>query len=148
MNNWNCKEDIIYLIRHLGKLLDIDFERRVSEVGLTASQARILFYINRRSRFENVEVHQNDIEKDLCLAKSTVNGLVSRLLKTGYILKKNVHPYSILDITDEGIAAIDKIKTGRQETIDKLFTGYTDEERKMTLEKTNKLIENLEGGNK
>ena len=93
-------------------------------------------------------MHQNDIEKDLCLAKSTVNGLVSRLLKTGYILKKNVHPYSILDITDDGIAAIEKIKAGRQATIDTLFAGYTDEERILTLEKVNKLIENLEGGNK
>lgn len=147
MAQWNSREDIIYLTKHLAKLLDADFDRRVSEVGLTAAQARVLFFINRKCRFENIEVHQNDIEKEFCLAKSTVNGLISRLLKTKYIIKKNVHPYSVLEITQDGIDSIEKIKQGRTDVINKLFTGYTDEERRITLEKLNKLIDNLEGGN-
>lgn len=147
MEKWNCREDIIYLTKHLAKLLDTDFDRRVSEIGLTAAQARCLFFINRMNRFEHLEVHQNDIEREFCLAKSTVNGLISRLLKTGYIIKKNVHPYAVLEITDEGITAIEKVKQGRIAVINKLFTGYTDEERQITLEKLNKLIDNLEGGN-
>lgn len=147
MSNWNCREDIIYLTKHLGKLLDADFDRRVSEIGLTAAQARVLFFINKKCRFENIEVHQNDIEKEYCLAKSTVNGLISRLLKTGYIIKKNKHPYAILEITQDGIDAIERVKQGRIEVINKLFTGYTDEERLDVLKQLNKLIENLEGGN-
>lgn len=147
MQKWNCREDIIYLTKHLAKLLDADFDRRVSEIGLTAAQARVLFFINRRMRFEQIETHQNDIEKEFCLAKSTVNGLISRLLKTKYIIKRNVHPYAVLEITQEGIDAIEKVKKGRAEVINKLFTGYTDEERQNTLEKLNKLIDNLEGGN-
>ena len=147
MSNWNCREDIIYLAKHLAKLLDADFDKRVSEIGLTAAQARVLFFINRKNRFENTEVHQNDIEREFCLAKSTVNGLISRLLKTKYILKRNVHPYAVLEITQDGIDAIDKIKQGRIEVINKLFAGYTEEERMITLEKFNKLIDNLEGGN-
>ena len=147
MEKWNCREDIIYLTKHLAKLLDADFDRRVSEIGLTAAQARCLFFINRMNRFEHLEVHQNDIEREFCLAKSTVNGLISRLLKTGYIIKKNVHPYAVLEITDEGITAIEKVKQGRIAVINKLFGGYTDEERQITLEKLNKLIDNLEGGN-
>lgn len=147
MEKWNCREDIIYLTKHLAKLLDADFDKRVSEIGLTAAQARCLFFINRMNRFEHLEVHQNDIEREFCLAKSTVNGLISRLLKTGYIIKKNVHPYAVLEITDEGVAAIEKVKQGRIDVINKLFSGYTDEERQITLEKLNKLIDNLEGGN-
>ena len=146
MEKWNCREDIIYLTKHLAKLLDADFDKRVSEIGLTAAQARVLFYINRMNHFEQEEVHQNNIEKEFCLAKSTVNGLISRLLKTGYIVKKNVHPYSVLEITQEGVDAIGKIKQGRIDVINKLFSGYTEEERKITLEKFNKLIDNLEGG--
>lgn len=147
MEKWNCREDIIYLTKHLAKLLDADFDKRVSEIGLTAAQARCLFFINRKNRLEGLEVHQNDIEKEFCLAKSTVNGLISRLLKTGYIIKKNVHPYAVLEITQEGIDAIGKVKQGRIEVVNKLFTGYTEEERQITLEKLNKLIDNLEGGN-
>ena len=147
MEKWNCREDIIYLAKHLGKLLDADFDRRVSEIGLTAAQARCLFFINRKNRFDHLEVHQNDIEREFCLAKSTVNGLISRLLKTGYIIKKNVHPYAVLEITDEGIAAIEKVKQGRIAVINKLFTGYSEDERQNALKQLNKLIDNLEGGN-
>ena len=147
MDKWNCREDIIYLTKHLGKLLDADFDKRVSEIGLTAAQARVLFFINRMARFESQEVHQNDIEREFCLAKSTVNGLISRLLKTGYIVKKNIHPYSVLEITQEGINAIQKIKEGRIDVINKLFKGYTEEERRTALQQFNKLIDNLEGGN-
>lgn len=147
MEKWNCREDIIYLTKHLGKLLDADFDRRVSEIGLTAAQARCLFFINRKNRFDHLEVHQNDIEREFCLAKSTVNGLISRLLKTGYIIKKNVHPYAVLEITDEGIAAIEKVKQGRIAVINKLFTGYSEDERQNALKQLNKLIDNLEGGN-
>ena len=147
MDKWNCREDIIYLTKHLGKLLDADFDKRVSEIGLTAAQARVLFFINRMARFESQEVHQNDIEREFCLAKSTVNGLISRLLKTGYIVKKNVHPYAVLEITQEGINAIQKIKEGRIDVINKLFKGYTEEERRTALQQFNKLIDNLEGGN-
>lgn len=147
MEKWNPREDIIYLIRHLSKLLQADFDRRVSEIGLTGAQARMLFYIIKQTKDKGVEVHQNDIEKEFQLAKSTVNGLVCRLLKTGYIVKRSVNRYAVLEPTKEGIDAADKIKNGRVETINKLFSGYTEEEKATTLEKLNILIENLEGGN-
>ena len=147
MADFNCRTDIIYLIKHLSKLLQADFDRRVSEIGLTGVQARVLFFIIRKTTNENIEVHQKDIENEFKLAKSTVNGLVSRLLKTGYIEKRNIHPYSILLPTEDGIKAADKIKNGRIETINKLFSGYTEEEKNITLERLNVLIDNLEGGN-
>ena len=148
MSDFNCREDIIYLIRHLSKLLQTDFDRRVSEIGLTGVQARVLFFIIRKTKYENTVVHQKDIENEFSLAKSTVNGLVSRLLKTGYIIKQNVHPFAVLEPTEEGIAAADKIKQGRIKTVNKLFTGYTEEEKRTTLERLNILIDNIEGGNK
>lgn len=147
MDNFNCKEDVIYLIRHLGKLLQNDFEYRVTQVGLTAAQARTMFFINW-CRLENTVVHQKDIEQHFSLAKSTVNGLVQRLLKTGMIVKNKDHPYPAIEITQLGIDTIEKLREGRVKTINKLFEGYTEEERKTTIEKLNLLIENLEGGDK
>ena len=147
MGNFNCKEDIIYLIRHLGKLLQSDFEERVAQVGLTAAQARTMFFINR-CRLENVVVHQKDIEQHFSLAKSTVNGLVQRLLKNGFISKNKDHPYPAIEITQLGIDTIAKIGEGRIETIDKLFKGYSEEERKIAIKQLNVLIDNLEGGDK
>ena len=147
MSELNCREDIIYLIKHLSKLLQSDFDRRVCEIGLTGVQARVLFFIIRKTKYENIEVHQKDIEREFSLAKSTVNGLISRLLKTGYIVKRNVHPFAVLEPTDEGLAADDKIKQGRVQTVNKLFTGYTEEEKITTIERLNILIDNIEGGN-
>ena len=146
MNNIECRQDIIYLIKHLSKLLQIDFDERVSRIGLTGTQAGVLFYVNYKTNYEKEEVHQKDIEENFKLAKSTVNGLVSRLLKTGHLIKKNKHRYAVLEISDSGIKAIETIKEGRNKTVDKLFNGYSEIEKNMTLERLGKLIDNLEGG--
>ena len=145
MDNFNCKEDVIYLIRHLGKLLKNDFEERVAQVGLTAAQARTMFFINR-CRIDNVVVHQKDIEQHFSLAKSTVNGIVQRLLKTGYIIKNKDRPYPANEITQLGIETIEKLGEGRIKTIDKLFEGYSEKDRKKAIEQLNVLVNNLEGG--
>ena len=73
--------------------------------------------------------------------------MISRLLKKEYIIKKNVHPYAILEISQAGIEAIESIKNGRTEVINTLFQGYSEEERKSILERLNRLIKNLEGDN-
>ena len=147
MENFNCKNDIIYLIRHLSKLLQADFEDRVAQVGLSASQARTLFFINR-CRLDGQEVHQKDIETHFSLAKSTVNGLVSRLERNGFIVKSNSKNYSILTMTELGIQTIEKIKQGRVDTVNKLFSGYSQEEQKRVIENLNNMINSFEGGNK
>lgn len=146
MENFNCKNDIIYLIRHLSKLLQADFEDRVAQVGLSASQARTLFFINR-CRLDGQEVHQKDIETHFSLAKSTVNGLVSRLERNGFIVKSNSKNYSILTMTELGIQTIEKIKQGRVDTVNKLFSGYSQEEQKRVIENLNNMIDSFEGGN-
>ena len=128
MEKFNCKTDIIYLIRHLSKLLQSDFEERLAQVGLTASQARTLFFIDN-CRLEGKEVHQKDIEDHFSLAKSTVNGLVSRLEKNGFIVKNNTKNYSIITLSDKGSQAIGKIAQGRIDTVDKLLSGYSEEEQ-------------------
>lgn len=147
MEKFDCKTDIIYLIRHLSKLLQSDFEDRVAQVGLTASQARTLFFINH-CRLEGIEVHQKDIETHFSLAKSTVNGLVSRLEKNGFIVKNNTKNYSIITITESGIQTIEKIKQGRVDTVNKLFSGYSEEEQQRILKNLNSMIDSFEGGNK
>ncbi len=145
MEDFNCKNDIIYLIRHLSKLLQFDFEERVAQVGLTASQARTLFFINR-CRLANQEVHQKDIEVHFSLAKSTVNGLVSRLERNGFIVKKNLKNYSVLTMTESGIQTIEKIRQGRVDTVNKLFSCYSQEEQQRVLKNLNKMIDSFKGG--
>ena len=148
MCSQDCKKDILYLIKYLAKLLRADYDERVAKFGLTGAQARILSFIYRRNALEQVEVHQNDIEKEFSLAKSTVNGLVSRLLKSGYLIKKNSRPYAVLEVSESGLLIIEEIREGRAETINRIFEGYSEEEKESTLTKLRQLIDKLEGGRK
>lgn len=147
MSQIDFRNDIIYLIRHLNKLLQNDFDERIAKFDLTGQQARILFYINKKTVIDGQEMHQNDLEQGLKLAKSTVNGLITRLEKKGFIAKTIVRPYSIINITDKGKAVIDELKEGRAKTVDRLFKGLTEEEKERTIKQINKVLMNFEGGN-
>lgn len=147
MSEPNFQQDIIYLIKHLSKLLQLDFDERLSRFGLTSAQGRVLFFIYKNEKIDKKEVHQNDIEKAFSLAKSTVNGYISRLIKNGFITKKNIHPYASLEITEDGINVISEIKKGRIETTNKLFSGYSEEEKEIVIKHLQILVSNLEGGN-
>ena len=147
MPYFDCHNDIIYLIRHLSKLIQIDFDDRIAKFDLTGQQARLLFYINRRTNDENNEVHQNDIERDFQLAKSSVNGLISRLVKKEFINKENKGKYSIITITEKGKSVIEQLKEGRKDTIDRLFKGFSEEEKQLSIDKLNVLLNNFIGGN-
>ena len=147
MSHFDCHNDIIYLIRHLNKLLQNDFDERIAKYDLTGQQARLLFYINRMTNIENIEVHQNDIEREFHLAKSTVNGLISRLEKKEFIVKTIQNKYSILNITEKGISMIEELKEGRKDTIDRLFKGFSEEEKQLSISKLNILLDNFTGGN-
>ncbi len=147
MEKFDCRNDIIYLIRHLSKLLQADFDRRVAEAGLTCAQARVLLFIGRKTNLDKVEVHQNDVQKEFALAKSTVNGLISRLEKNDFVKRENVKNHVNLTLTEKGNNTISQIREGRVATINKLFENHDEEQKQKLLNELNQLINNLEGGN-
>ena len=147
MEKFDCRNDIIYLIRHLSKLLQADFEMRVAEAGLTAAQARVLLFIGRKTNVDNIEVHQNDVQNEFALAKSTVNGLISRLEKNDFVKRENVKNHVNLTLTEKGNNTISQIRDGRIATINKLFENQSEEQKQKILTELNQLINNLEGGN-
>ena len=145
--NQSRRNDIIFLIKYLSKLLDKDLDARLSEFDLTGQQGRILFYIAKRTHIDNIEVHQNDIENEFHLSKSTVSGIVKRMEKKGVISIEKQHPYAVLKPTEEGECIIHRLKERRTEAVDKLVTGLDKEKQEILIEELNKLIENMEGGN-
>ena len=108
--NQSRKDDIIFLIKYLGKLLDKDLDARLSEYDLTGQQGRMLFYIAKRTNIDKEEVHQNDIEQEYHLSKSTVSGIVKRMEKKGIISIEKQHPYAVLKPTEEGECIIHKLR--------------------------------------
>ena len=145
MLNQERKEDIIYLIRYLQKLIDKDFDKRLSEYDLTGQQGRILFFTANKVR-EGIDVHQNDIENEFHLSKSTVSGLVKRMEKKKIITIDKQHPYAIIKPTDNGYSIICHLRKERQESVNKLIEGFKEEDKKRMCENIIKLIENMEGG--
>ena len=145
--NQSRKNDIIFLIKYLGKLLDKDLDARLSEYDLTGQQGRILFYIAKRTNLDKEEVHQNDIENEYHLSKSTVSGIVKRMEKKGVISIEKQHPYAVLKPTEKGECIIHRLKEHKNEAVEKLNKDLNEKERDSLLKELNKLIKNMEGGN-
>ena len=146
MVNAKRREDIIYLLKYLQKLLDSDLDKRLVEQDLTGQQGRILFYINKEVNCLGHEVHQNDIEREYHLSKSTVSGIVKRLEKKEIITIEKQHPYAILKPTDKGCAIIEHIHMHKEKTINQLTKDLNEEEKQTIIKLLNKLIENMGGG--
>lgn len=144
MNGTLEELDIIRLIKRLDKLLRSDFDKRLNEHGLTGQQGRILFYLNHKVNEMNEVVHQNDIEKEFKLSKSTVSGLIKRLEKAGFVKKECTPPYHILVPTDEGVKIIEHFRIHKKHAIEKLTSGLNDKEKETLVINVRRLITNME----
>ena len=142
--NKERKNDTVYLIRYLHKLISQDFDKRLSEYGLTCQQGRILFYIEKISKEK--DVHQNDIENEFHLSKSTVSGLVKRMEKKGIIQIIKKPPYVNIIPTEEGSNIVSKMRKNKDIAIDELFKDVNKEDKDNVINTLNKMIENMEGG--
>ena len=145
MMNENRKTEIIYLLKYLTKLIDSDFDKRLSEYGLTGQQGRILFFIHRRTKKDGCEIHQTDIENEFHLSKSTVSGLVKRMEKKEIIQIEKQHPYAIIKPARKGEEIIDQLISKKDEAVQKLIKDINQEEKEEILNLLIKMINNMEG---
>lgn len=144
MKNFNRKEDFFYLIKYLQKLVDQDLDARLALYDLTGQQGRILFFIMRKTEREHMEVHQNDIENEYHLSKSTVSGLVKRMEKKGVISIEKQHPYAILKPTDKARDILSHLDKHREEAIAQFLKGVDEKDKEVTLKTLQKFIQNME----
>ncbi len=147
MEQKNKKEELVPLIRIIDKEFKKDFERRLSEYGLTAQQGRLLFYINWNS-MNNVQVRQVDIEKHFQLTKSTVHGLISRMEKANLVIKNQDKNNQYIIITDDCKKILKSVFDKRTECLDKMLNGVSDDEIETLHTLLMKIYENRDkGGN-
>lgn len=143
MLNEDKKDNIIYLTIYLRKLIDKDFDNRLSEYGLTGQQGRILFFIFHSEK----EIHQNDIENEFHLSKSTVSGLVKRMEKKDVININKQARYTVITVSDKGKEIICHLKDRRQEAVDRLTKDLNEKQKEEICNYLVKMIRNMEGGN-
>ena len=127
MENLSKKEQIVLLIKFIDKEFKKDFEKRLSEYGLTAQQGRLLFYINYKTK-TGVNVRQVDIEKHYQLTKSTVSGLIARMEKADLIIKKKENGHQYIVISEKTESIISHILDNRTKCLDVTLQGLTKEE--------------------
>lgn len=90
-----------YLIKTIDETLEARINGGLRRYNLTASQMRLLMLLKE----EKAPCCLKDIEKKVRMSQSTVQGLVARMEKKGF-LKTLVHPndrrVKVIDLTKEG----------------------------------------------
>ncbi len=145
MEQRNKKEELVFLIRIIDKEFKKDFERRLSEYGLTAEQGRLLFYINCNN-MNNNQVRQVDIEKHFQLTKSTVHGLISRMERDNLVIKNKEKNNQYIVITDDCKKILKNVFDKRLECFNKMMEGVSDEEIETLHKILMKIYENKDKG--
>ena len=78
------------------------FNKHMDEIGLTGSQSYIIGYLLHN---EGREINQKDIELALKLMNPTVTGILNRLEKKGFVVRKKSEVdkrYKIVELTEKG----------------------------------------------
>lgn len=148
MENLSKREELIFLIKFIDKEFRKDFESRLSEYGLTSQQGRLLFYISCNSKNDK-KIRQVDIENHFQLTKSTVHGLIDRMEKAGLVFKKKDGPNQYIEISEKTEGILMHVFAKRNECLNKMLTGVSDEEIETVHQILSKIYSNKNrGGNK
>lgn len=132
--------DLLFLIKVLDKKVCEDFDNRLAVFGLTGQQARILFFINNMIN-NGKSVLQRDIENQFHLSKSTVSGLAQRLIKNDFVVRSK----DGLKPTEKALNVINKLREGREQTLNRLTQGFDEEQKRQLIEGFKHLIDNMGG---
>ena len=145
MENQSKKEQLVFLIRIIDKEFKKDFERRLSEYGLTAQQGRLLFYINWNN-INNKKVRQVDIERHFQLTKSTVHGLISRMEKANLVIRNKDKNNQFIEISDDCKKILENVFNKRLECLNQMTDGLSEEEIEILHTLLTKVYENRDKG--
>ena len=129
---------------HLGKLY-LDMRLRQSQYNVTPVQSHTLLYLSRIC--EEREVMQRDLERELHLKASTVNGIVERLEEKGYIARRQSEEDGrrrLISLTAQGQAVTETFRVALEETDRAFCAVLSPEEQEQLRSLLARLIANLE----
>ena len=127
---------------HLGRQYGVNLLRREG-YDVTPVQTRTLVYLSCCRE----AVNQRDLEHELRLRPSTVNGIVSRLEEKGY-LSRRASPLDgrcrLVSLTDAGREKVEAFRASLEETNRRLFSVLTEGERAQLGDMLSRIIADLE----
>lgn len=129
---------------HLGKLY-LDMRLRQSKYNVTPVQSHTLLYLSKICGER--EVMQRDLERELHLKASTVNGIVDRLEEKGFITRRQSEEDGrrrLISLTAQGQAVTETFRTALEETDRAFCAVLSPEEQEQLRNMLTRLIVNLE----
>ena len=139
--------DLGRLIAYCGRLGRQYMDQNLRQAGydITPVQSRMLVYLS--CCCDGRAVNQRDLERELRLKPSTINGIVNRLEEKGYILRR-ASPEDgrcrLVSLTEAGQERVDTFSATLEDT-EKHLSGCLSAEEEATLrELLARIIENLE----
>lgn len=112
----------VKMIEHLAKRIG---NAHLNTIGLTQSQADIIFFLARQSE---KKIHQRDIERALNYSNPTITGLLNRLEQKGLITRTvdvNDSRMRLISLTNAALSIVEEIYRSTQETEKKLLAGFS-----------------------
>jgi len=134
---------LIAYCSHLG-MLYIDKLLRQSGYDATPVQSRTLIYLSCQ---RNRGVNQRDLEKELRLKPSTVNGIVSRLEEKGLVVRRTSPSDArcrLVSLTEAGQTQADNFRAILDGIGQRYAMCLSAEERETMVKLLTRMIENLE----
>ena len=128
---------------HLGMRYNEKLLRR-DGYDVTPVQSHVLLYLSRRG---GQAVNQRELEKELHLKPSTVNGIVSRLEEKGYIARRTSPTdgrVRLVSLTDAGCGKLDAFRFTLEEVNRRFGAILTAEEQEQLGGLLSRIITDLE----
>lgn len=121
---------------------DTELRRRGYDVTPAQSQALVYLY-----RYQDEETTQRDLEKNMRLKPSTINGIVDRLLEKEYITRQP-SPHDgrcrLLRLTDTGRDLVDSLRASLDQTDITVAADLTEDEQVLLDGLLRRIITHLE----
>lgn len=125
-----CKEIRLSLfLKMVSNLFERELNNKVSLMDLTHAQCRILGFLNVN---RDKEIYLNDIEKEFCLKRPTVTGIIRRLEEKEFILiepKCNDKRYKRVVLTDKSEEILEIMEENLKNAEKILYKNLTDSDR-------------------
>ena len=122
-----------FYLRNVTRLLNKTQDEKLTQYGITSTQARLLEYINQQLKQKH-SICQTDLVKLTKLKAPSVADIILRLKREGFIIQiKEAKDGRIkqLCITSKGTALIDEMAIIFKETEHQLLNGMSNSEKEL-----------------
>ena len=138
--------EIGFYLKKLFQTMEKELNKDLENIDLTSMQAHVLIYLYKN---KNNVTNQRDIERKFALTNPTVNGILNRLEKKGFIKRLVSHidaRNKEISLTDKSISLINDMKKSAIKLENKMTLGIEKDELDIFYKVIKKMFNNVQGG--